>query len=60
MKSRRYPRVTCLLRVEELETRLTPAPVVLQPDFANNWNLSYLPATVPLHRWFSGPAAGSI
>ena len=32
MKSRRYPRVTCLLRVEELETRLTPAPVVLQPD----------------------------
>ncbi len=32
MKSRRYSRVTCLLRVEELETRLTPAPVVLQPD----------------------------
>ena len=32
VKSRRYPRVTCLLRVEELETRLTPAPVVLQPD----------------------------
>ena len=32
MKSRHHPRVTCLLRVEELETRLTPAPVVLQPD----------------------------
>src|SRR6516165_9584090 len=32
VKSRRYPRVTCLLRIEELETRLTPAPVVLQPD----------------------------
>ena len=31
MKSRRYSRVTCLLCVEELETRLTPAPVVLQP-----------------------------
>ena len=31
VKSRRYSRVTCLLRVEELETHLTPAPVVLQP-----------------------------
>ncbi len=32
MKSRHYPRVICSLRVEELERRLTPAPVVLQPD----------------------------